>query len=238
MKDKWLNTTFEDSTLQPFKEDLPDYNDAERIRKNPSVDYFCRSALFLSHFLLNYKAQRRLLSPPSKALRRFVEWMVQMGFSRSDIHDSLTKQRFNNITATYILLNQRRQKSLPWAPTLGGSLGVGVGTQPGGQRSLSSEMPSNNGRSSTPGRRHSTVNSVVAGTPRATLNPASTTTTASFRRTNYHHPLPPPPASQPAAVPDQGARKFSNIALESALAGGSNETYRKMNLPQTTTGEA
>ncbi len=33
MKDKWLNTTFEDSTLQPFKEDMPDYNDPERIRE-------------------------------------------------------------------------------------------------------------------------------------------------------------------------------------------------------------
>ncbi|VDL58120.1 unnamed protein product [Hymenolepis diminuta] len=33
MKDKWLNTTFEDSTLQPYKEDLPNYNDPERIRK-------------------------------------------------------------------------------------------------------------------------------------------------------------------------------------------------------------
>ncbi|VDO03400.1 unnamed protein product [Rodentolepis nana] len=34
MKDKWLNTTFEDNTLQPYKEDLPNYNDPERIRKD------------------------------------------------------------------------------------------------------------------------------------------------------------------------------------------------------------
>lgn len=30
--------------------------------------------------------------------------MIRMGFKREDIHDSLTQQRFNNITATYLLL--------------------------------------------------------------------------------------------------------------------------------------
>ncbi|CAH8664458.1 unnamed protein product [Heterobilharzia americana] len=33
-----------------------------------------------------------------------IDIMMRMGFKREDIHDSLTQQRFNNITATYLLL--------------------------------------------------------------------------------------------------------------------------------------
>lgn len=39
MKDKWLNTTFEDNVLHPFKEDLPNYNDPERIREFALYDF-------------------------------------------------------------------------------------------------------------------------------------------------------------------------------------------------------
>ncbi|VDN13799.1 unnamed protein product, partial [Dibothriocephalus latus] len=88
MKDKWLNTTFEESILHPHKEELPDYSDPERI-----------------------------------------QFMMQLGFSRTDIHDSLTKQLFNNITATYILLGHRRAKT--------GSLGLPPGAQ--SLRSLSTD---------------------------------------------------------------------------------------------------
>lgn len=35
-----------------------------------------------------------------------IEIMERLGFSAKDIHDALTQQRFNNITATYILLSQ------------------------------------------------------------------------------------------------------------------------------------
>ncbi|VDD82010.1 unnamed protein product [Mesocestoides corti] len=138
MKDKWLNTAFEDNTLQPFKEDIPDYNDPERI-----------------------------------------QWMVQMGFSRSDIHDSLTKQRFNNITATYILLGQRRQKSLPWPPTLTGSSVVP-------QRSLSSEVPA-----PVNGRQNPATTGSSQPPQSRQLTPTTTTTNAASFRRPYH----PPPSS-------------------------------------------
>lgn len=54
MKDKWLNTSFEDNILQPFKEDLPNYNDPERIREfsfHVSFLLFpqCTSFLLSSH---------------------------------------------------------------------------------------------------------------------------------------------------------------------------------------------
>nr|CDS18998.1 serine:threonine protein kinase MARK2 [Echinococcus granulosus] len=162
MKDKWLNTTFEDNILQPFKEDLPNYNDPERI-----------------------------------------QWMVQMGFSRSDIHDSLMKQRFNNITATYILLGQRKRKSLPWPPTLSGVM------QP---RSLPSDMPMSDGSASS---------STAAGSGRQPSSQArqltSTTTStaaASFRR----------PFHNPSSLADATNRKHSNADIDSNYAS---DGYRK-----------
>ncbi|CDS37047.1 serine:threonine protein kinase MARK2 [Echinococcus multilocularis] len=165
MKDKWLNTTFEDNILQPFKEDLPNYNDPERI-----------------------------------------QWMVQMGFSRSDIHDSLMKQRFNNITATYILLGQRKRKSLPWPPTLSGVI------QP---RSLPSDMPTNDGSASS---------STAAGSGRQPSSQArqltSTTTStaaASFRR----------PFHNPSSLADATNRKHSNADIDSNYTS---DGYRKTSI--------
>nr|CDS25677.1 serine:threonine protein kinase MARK2 [Hymenolepis microstoma] len=177
MKDKWLNTTFEDNTLQPYKEDLPNYNDPERI-----------------------------------------QWMVNMGFSRSDIHDSLTKQRFNNITATYILLGQRRQKSLPWPQTLSGAI------QP---RSLSSEASTSNGNSTVNGRQSN---------PRQLQQPltsASTSTAASFRR-----PFHAPNISATTGQSNDNAtpvtsRKYSNVESGSSVNSYGSEGYRKSCVPST-----
>ncbi|VDM18109.1 unnamed protein product [Hydatigera taeniaeformis] len=170
MKDKWLNTTFEDNILQPFKEDLPNYNDPERI-----------------------------------------QWMVQMGFSRSDIHDSLTKQRFNNITATYILLGQRKRKSLPWPPTLSGVM------QP---RNLPSDMPTSDG---------SVSSSTTAGSSRQPTSQArqltSTTTStaaASFRR----------PFHNPSSAADATSRKHSNAEINNNYTS---DGHRKTSISGTPT---
>ncbi|VEL17160.1 unnamed protein product [Protopolystoma xenopodis] len=51
--------------------------------------------------------------------------MLRMGFNRQDIHDSLTQQRFNNLTATYLLLGRRRHGSYPPLPGLPGT-GTGI----------------------------------------------------------------------------------------------------------------
>ncbi|KAL5968211.1 Serine/threonine-protein kinase MARK2 [Taenia solium] len=154
MKDKWLNTTFEDNILQPFREDLPNYNDPERI-----------------------------------------QWMVQMGFSRSDIHDSLTKQRFNNITATYILLGQRKRKSLPWPPTLAGVM------QP---RNLPSDMPAADG---------SVSSSAASGSGRQPTSQArqlTSTTTSTAAASSFRRPF-----HNPSSTADATSRKHSNAEINS-----------------------
>ena len=127
-----------------------------------------------------------------------------MGFSRSDIHDSLTKQRFNNITATYILLGQRRQKSLPWPPTLSGVI------QP---RSLPTETPITNDGSST---ASSAPNGGRQQTPQnRQLTSTTTSTAASYRR----------PFHTPNASAEAAGRKFSNTEGNYASEG-----YRKSSI--------
>lgn len=129
--------------------------------------------------------------------------MIQMGFSRSDIHDSLTKQRFNNITATYILLGQRKQKSLPWPPTLSGVV------QP---RSLPTETPIINGSAS------STANGRQQTPQTRQLASTTTSTAASFRR--------PFNTSNSATEATTIGRKFSNTESNQTPDG-----YRKSSIP-------
>ncbi|XP_064602009.1 serine/threonine-protein kinase MARK1-like isoform X2 [Liolophura sinensis] len=66
MKDRWINITFEDNELKPYKDPTFDANDVNRI-----------------------------------------DIMVNMGYSRKDIEDSLGKQKFDDIHATYLLLGRR-----------------------------------------------------------------------------------------------------------------------------------
>ncbi|TPP66074.1 MAP/microtubule affinity-regulating kinase [Fasciola gigantica] len=67
MKDRWINTGYEDNPLTPYVEPEPDYTDPVRI-----------------------------------------EIMVNMGFNRDEILQSLKQGNFDDITATYLLLGRRR----------------------------------------------------------------------------------------------------------------------------------
>ncbi|CAL8080423.1 unnamed protein product [Calicophoron daubneyi] len=67
MRDRWINTGYEDHPLAPYVEPEPDYTDPVRI-----------------------------------------EIMVSMGFSRDEIAKSLKQGKFDDITATYLLLGRRR----------------------------------------------------------------------------------------------------------------------------------
>lgn len=150
-----------------------------------------------------------------------LEWMVQMGFSRSDIHDSLTKQRFNNITATYILLGQRRQKSLPWPPTLSGII------QP---RSLIAEGTTTNGSSS------STSNGRQSNSQarQQQLTSTTTSTAASFRRPFHNTNSSSSAASNAPDNTSTASRKYSNAEGSSTHYGS--DGFRKTSAPATSTG--
>ncbi|XP_043461258.1 serine/threonine-protein kinase MARK2-like isoform X5 [Leptopilina heterotoma] len=66
MKDKWMNTGYEDDELKPYLEPEPDYKDHKRI-----------------------------------------EALAIMGYSRSEIEDSLGQAKYDDVFATYLLLGRK-----------------------------------------------------------------------------------------------------------------------------------
>ncbi|XP_034169535.1 MAP/microtubule affinity-regulating kinase 3 isoform X6 [Pangasianodon hypophthalmus] len=66
MKDRWINSGFEEDELKPFVEPELDISDQKRI-----------------------------------------DIMVGMGYSREEIHESLTRMKYDEITATYLLLGRK-----------------------------------------------------------------------------------------------------------------------------------
>ncbi|XP_070519292.1 serine/threonine-protein kinase MARK2 isoform X4 [Cardiocondyla obscurior] len=70
MKDKWMNTGYEDDELKPYLEPEPDYRDHKRIGES------------------------------AKAL-------ASMGYTRSEIEDSLGQAKYDDVFATYLLLGRK-----------------------------------------------------------------------------------------------------------------------------------
>lgn len=114
--------------------------------------------------------------------------MLRMGFSRSDIHESLTKQRFNNLTATYLLLGRRLNKSPPGWPTRASSIDPSSSAITNGKGS--------NGSLAAPYRRHSSVAATPIIPPgassrgtsfRRTFGTSSTTSASAAASTQHHH---------------------------------------------------
>ena len=67
MKDKWMNISFEEDELKPYKE-IPIETDSQRI-----------------------------------------DYMVAMGYNKREIEESLRNQRYDDVTATYLLLGRQRK---------------------------------------------------------------------------------------------------------------------------------
>lgn len=49
----------------------------------------------------------QFLHLPKMCAVRFADIMVGMGYSREEIHESLTRMRYDEITATYLLLGRK-----------------------------------------------------------------------------------------------------------------------------------
>uniref|UniRef100_A0A672ZRW1 non-specific serine/threonine protein kinase n=1 Tax=Sphaeramia orbicularis TaxID=375764 RepID=A0A672ZRW1_9TELE len=81
MKDRWINTGFDEEQLKPFVEPELDIRDQNRI-----------------------------------------DVMVTMGYSREKINDSLTKMKYDDITATYLLLGRKAAE----ADVLDSSCGISL----------------------------------------------------------------------------------------------------------------
>uniref|UniRef100_A0AAY4A433 non-specific serine/threonine protein kinase n=1 Tax=Denticeps clupeoides TaxID=299321 RepID=A0AAY4A433_9TELE len=81
MKDRWMNVGHEDDELKPYVEPQPDYKDPKRTGQHGSV---------------------------AGAWKR--DLMLKMGFSQDEIQDSLVNQKYNDVMATYLLLDYRNSE--------------------------------------------------------------------------------------------------------------------------------
>uniref|UniRef100_A0A8C2HWU0 MAP/microtubule affinity-regulating kinase 3 n=1 Tax=Cyprinus carpio TaxID=7962 RepID=A0A8C2HWU0_CYPCA len=81
MKDRWMNVGHEDDELKPYIEPQPDYKDPKRTGQHPSS---------------------------AKGWKRDI--MLRMGYSLDEIQDSLVKQKYNDVMATYLLLDYRNSE--------------------------------------------------------------------------------------------------------------------------------
>lgn len=101
MKEKWINAGYEGDELKPHIEPVEDYSDPARIG---------RSAGLLS--AARYCSWCCLLLPVCSACVCDSELMVGMGFTPEEIKDALLNQKYNEVTATYLLLGRKGDVSL------------------------------------------------------------------------------------------------------------------------------
>ncbi|CAB3368116.1 Hypothetical predicted protein [Cloeon dipterum] len=85
MKDKWMNMGYEEDELKPYTEPEPDFKDIKRIGTPSSATSAC---------------EKMRVTAIAKAL-------VNMGYSRSEIEDSLANCRYDDVFATYLLLGRK-----------------------------------------------------------------------------------------------------------------------------------
>ncbi|XP_061104932.1 serine/threonine-protein kinase MARK2-like isoform X4 [Conger conger] len=81
MKDRWMNVGHEEEELKPYLEPQPDYKDP-----------------------------RRTGQPRGGAEGWKRDMMLQMGYSQEEIQDSLINQKYNEVMATYLLLDYRNSE--------------------------------------------------------------------------------------------------------------------------------
>ncbi|XP_021474267.2 serine/threonine-protein kinase MARK2 isoform X14 [Oncorhynchus mykiss] len=81
MKDRWMNVGHEEEELKPFIEPQPDYKDPKRTGQHPDR---------------------------AGGWKRDI--MLQMGYSAEEIQDSLVNQKYNDVMATYLLLDYRNSE--------------------------------------------------------------------------------------------------------------------------------
>ncbi|KAJ7379792.1 hypothetical protein OS493_012538 [Desmophyllum pertusum] len=92
MSDKWMNLGYDSQDLKPYSEPTPDFKDERRIDVRSlttapaGLGMLCKITTL---GMLNYASN---------------------GFSRDEIHEALANNRYDDVMATYLLLDEKRQK--------------------------------------------------------------------------------------------------------------------------------
>ncbi|TSL04309.1 Serine/threonine-protein kinase MARK2 [Bagarius yarrelli] len=81
MKDRWMNVGHEEEELMPYVEPQPDYKDPKRTGQHPGS---------------------------AGGWKRDI--MLQMGYAQDEIQESLVNQKYDEIMATYLLLDYRNSE--------------------------------------------------------------------------------------------------------------------------------
>lgn len=107
-----MNLGYDNQDLKPYCEPTPDFKDERRIGKDFVIAYMYTVVWPLAGLHLVQNVIPTFLCS---------EIMLQMGFSRDEIQEALSNNRYDEVMATYLLLDERRQKLtvsnisfLPW----------------------------------------------------------------------------------------------------------------------------
>lgn len=116
MKDRWINTGSDEEELKPFIEPDLDISDKKRMGT------LCLHTVYSTHSTSTqvvYSPVRNLTGckqSGEQPIRRedvvmcclcVSDLMVGMGYSSEQINDSLAKMKYDDITATYLLLGRK-----------------------------------------------------------------------------------------------------------------------------------
>ncbi|RXN27109.1 serine threonine- kinase MARK2-like isoform X1 [Labeo rohita] len=139
MKDRWMNVGHEDDELKPYIEPQPDYKDPKRTGQHPSSAGGWKRG-------------------GADVARGFGDGdiMLQMGYSLDEIQDSLINQKYNDVMATYLLLDYRNSEELDE---------LSIKPRPGTDLTNNAQSPSHKGQrntSNTKSRRSTDQSSSVS----------------------------------------------------------------------------
>ncbi|TRY54142.1 hypothetical protein DNTS_034825 [Danionella cerebrum] len=110
MKDRWMNVGHEEDELKPYIEPQPDYKDPKRTGQLPSYEGgWKRGGVDMAR---------------GCGCDGDGDIMLRMGYSQEEIQDSLVNQKYNDVMATYLLLDYRNSEldELSIKPRLGADL--------------------------------------------------------------------------------------------------------------------
>ncbi|XP_038079218.1 MAP/microtubule affinity-regulating kinase 3-like isoform X7 [Patiria miniata] len=147
MKDKWMNSGYEDDELKPYQEPELDFNDERRI-----------------------------------------EIMLNMGFKRKDIDDSLRNHKYDDPYATYLLLGRRAQDSEEADSTSSSSLSL-TQRNVSDMTSAISPSPSSHGKKQQQQQRGVPSNQKERRFSHGGENYGSHVTSSSYKRHNIDNGL-------------------------------------------------